>query len=341
MRQKLFIHIGLPKTGTTSFQVFCARHRDWLAQNGVCYPATMRDPAPTSSQHRFLHSDMRAELAASAPYRTHAMNVISQEVERSGLPAALISEEQFSYESWLAAPYLAQFRARFDVRILVQLRRQDRWVESMFAQAVRGGYPLDFKQFLGAQATQERLHWEHFLGIWADAFGRENIIACLYQEGATANTELLLSRLGLPPFPGPHPEVFNLSLSGEAITFLRSIKALADGAYPRLNARFGAALARITKGAPFSGFTDQTRAAFLDRYAASNEIARTRYLDGTPLIIAPQQRPDPSPPISNSRRAEILTELLNAEKIPLPQGSSIDALEAAFANACAQEEAFA
>jgi hypothetical protein len=341
VRQKLFIHIGLPKTGTTSFQVFCARNRDWLAQNGVCYPATMRDPTPTSSQHRFLNSEMRAEIASGAPYRTHAMNVIAQEVERSALPMALISEEQFSYESWLAAPYLAQFRARFDVRILIQLRRQDRWAESMFAQAVRGGYPLDFKLFLGAQATQERLHWEHFLGIWANAFGRENIVASYYHEGAPNGTAQLLSRIGLPAFSGPIPEIFNTSLNGEAIAFLQSIRKLSEGAYPQLNARFGAALAAATNGPQYSGFTDQERATFLGNYSAGNKIVSAQYLDGAAVDPTLQPLPSPTQPIAKARRTDILMQILNAERISPPNTPTLDDLEAAFSRACLQEEAFA
>ena len=35
---RLVLHIGLEKTGTTSFQAFCAEHRPALAQSGVLYP---------------------------------------------------------------------------------------------------------------------------------------------------------------------------------------------------------------------------------------------------------------------------------------------------------------
>lgn len=284
---------------------------------------------------------MRAELVLGAPYRTHAINVISQEVERSGLPVALISEEQFSYESWRSAPYLAQFLTRFDVRILVQLRRQDRWAESMFAQAVRGGYPLDFGAFLGAQATQERLHWDHFLDVWATSFGQENIFASAYQEDARHSIKHLLSQLGLPTFHGQLPDEFNASLSGEAIAFLRGIRQLREGAYPQLNARFGTALASATKGPQYSGFTDHERAAFLLRYTESNRTASLRYLDSAPIDQEPRPQPAPTQPISDARRVEILKQLLRAEQIPCPNDPTLDALEIAFANACMQEEAIA
>ena len=36
--QRIILHAGLHKTGTTSIQDNCFRHRDWLSNHGICYP---------------------------------------------------------------------------------------------------------------------------------------------------------------------------------------------------------------------------------------------------------------------------------------------------------------
>lgn len=36
--ENLFLHIGLPKTGTTLIQTYCAQNRKVLARHGILYP---------------------------------------------------------------------------------------------------------------------------------------------------------------------------------------------------------------------------------------------------------------------------------------------------------------
>ncbi len=38
MTRRAFVHIGLPKTGTTYLQAVLAHHRDALRESGVLYP---------------------------------------------------------------------------------------------------------------------------------------------------------------------------------------------------------------------------------------------------------------------------------------------------------------
>ena len=43
MRRQIYLHIGFPKTGTTSIQTWLTEHAAALAAHGVLYPAIGRD----------------------------------------------------------------------------------------------------------------------------------------------------------------------------------------------------------------------------------------------------------------------------------------------------------
>lgn len=338
----LNIHIGLPKTGTTSLQVFCARQRSWLAAQGLYYPATMRAPMPTSSQHRYINAAMRAQLAGGGRGGDHALAMLVQELSRQNLPNALISEEQFSYDSARSAPFLARLRAHVDVRILVFLRPQDQWAESMYAQAVRGGYRHDFTAFLGAQATQERLHAADFLAIWAASFGAENLRVGLYRAGQNCTQALHL--LGLPAFDGPPPERFNPSLPGEAIMFMRGLRRLPAGLYPRFNTLFAAPLARLCDPAPFTGFAPAARVDFAARHAAGNQHAVAIWPGLRGLSGADLRDDPPTPAMPPARRLALLRALVRETGCKSPGigptsgiNAQISAFETMLAQACATD----
>ncbi len=137
MAQKLYIHSGMPKTGTTSAQAFMWANRKKLAGLGFYYPDTMRPPKPVQAQHTFLNVYIRQQNQAHAetgkPLAYEAVDVMVKEIKEANCPVNLISEEQLSFDANVTAPFLGRFKEHFDVKIIVFLRRQDVWVESMYA----------------------------------------------------------------------------------------------------------------------------------------------------------------------------------------------------------------
>ncbi|NHK26362.1 hypothetical protein FF098_000405 [Parvularcula flava] len=55
-RQKLVLHVGLPKTGTSSLQSWCYNHRKALAGQGICYPTPNSGTA--MPKHQFIVNDL-------------------------------------------------------------------------------------------------------------------------------------------------------------------------------------------------------------------------------------------------------------------------------------------
>ena len=324
MRPRLYIHVGMPKTGTTSLQVYCTQQRDWLAQHGVYYPHTMRAPHPTASQHRYLNTALRRASVLSMAEPAQVLCDLAAEIAASGLPAALLSEEQFSYHPWQAAPWLAQLRRWFDVHIVCMVRRADRWVESMYAQAVRGGYRATFAQFLQADATQERLFLRRFLEPWGRAFGASHVHLMAVTAGS-CSAALISCLLAIPMSPTAPPRA-NPSLPGEAIMFLRAMPPLSPAALRGFNQRGARALAALCDPSPYVGLAQADRQALLAAAAGDLDWARGYFSQ------APLPPPEPldlrvTPALSPARRLHLIDALLAPHAVPRGSGTSLPQME--------------
>lgn len=324
MTQTLYIHIGLPKTGTTSLQFFMHRNKAALKARGIYYPATMRDPHPTATQHRYVNEAMREQQRRAKeghPVSSHVINRMLHEIEKQEFPVNVISEELFSWEPSFAAPFLANFRSKVDAKVVVFLRRQDTWCESMYAQSIRGGYREPFTHFMNARPTTERIDYRHFLTTWADAFGKENIIARPYVDRETQTHLEMLSIIGVPDFEFEGTEQRNPSLTGEAIAFILGIEGLTRTNYPKLNRLFGTQLAEITKKGSPVFFTPEARTEFLASYQDINDWVVREFLGEDPAT-KPLFKADPASfpsadrvvaPLSAERRIELLKLLIAGE----------------------------
>ncbi len=272
----------MPKTGTTGLQFFMHKNRKALREQGVYYPATMREPHPTAIQHRFINEYMRRldrqgpESVAAFP---HPIRRVSNEIISQGFQSNFISEELFSYDPAYAAEFLSGFRKNFDTKIVVFLRRQDTWAESMYAQSVRGGYKESFDHFLRAKHTKERMDFLEFLTIWSNYFGSENIIALPYLDKETRSNSVIANLLGLNISLLNDSAQRNTSLSGEAISFIASLRSMREVGYGKFNRIFGDHIANSTRKGSSVMFTPEARAEFLKIYADSNAEVARRFVD--------------------------------------------------------------
>ena len=122
-KKKLFIHIGLHKTGTSSIQLFLHQNRESILSNhGIYYmPVPKDDLAP--EQHRFLNRLMEKDESEFYAYFLKNIDVSDK---------FIISSECF-VEKKIFCEKLSTLKNLFhQINILVGLRRQDYWLESLY-----------------------------------------------------------------------------------------------------------------------------------------------------------------------------------------------------------------
>ena len=193
MQKRVVLHIGTHKTGTKTLQLFLNVNRDQLAANGVLFPESGRIHVDathaTPGQHRIA-----LELQSSDTSET--LEQLRAEITARALPLVVVSSEEF-HPLHRFPHRLAHLRDTFAeigyaTTIIVSLRRQDTYAESLYVEYVKGGFIEPFSDFIhstiehgrfSASETAPVMAFEYstMLAPFLDVFGRENVIVKPYR----------------------------------------------------------------------------------------------------------------------------------------------------------------
>lgn len=173
----LVIHIGTHKTGTTALQSFLARHSDSLRDKGLRYLATGRDD--TTAHHPLpwsLRGKHKVPMSIWAKLRA--------ELGHNPARYDVLSSEGFWFTE--AAAVKAELAGVRDVRIVMYLRRQDKYLQSLYKQTVTGGRRISFEEWRAKYVF--RGDYLKVVRDWVGQFGAEAVEIRPYERrGATVN----------------------------------------------------------------------------------------------------------------------------------------------------------
>jgi hypothetical protein len=281
VKKQVYVHIGFPKTGTTSIQVWLTGNADALAAQGVLYPVAGRGEGDYRFAHHRLPNALAqtplSELATSWP----DMEALHNEIANSTALRVIISSEDFSTKlGQPAIDNLVHWFADFDVRIVCYVRRQDEFIISIWSTAV-GQYGE--KNPLSACLDHSWLDYAHTLKLWASAFGAEAITLRVFEDSQLVGGDVVgdfLSVCGVDPPKGnvlsgqmrynqrapAHIAVIQAYLNAHegdrsAVVRLNTLKSISDGSRGR-----------------FQLMSPADRAALLARHAEGNSLLARTYL---------------------------------------------------------------
>jgi glycosyltransferase involved in cell wall biosynthesis len=229
-RKRLILHVGTGKTGSTSLQWFLDTHREALRRRGVLYPKEHRYGYAHYPVAWYVRGETyRIPPAATEVYPNHAnlaaqIRAFVEALARVPEPTIVLSSEGLAY----APPQVARALLReFDVRIVIYLRRQDVWIESLYNQVVKmSGLRRDLASFMRVQ--RRKLDYEALVDGWARAFG-DAAITVIPFESASFPLGLergFLEAIGVPWSSPFVTERRNEALSRDALEFLRGADLL-------------------------------------------------------------------------------------------------------------------
>ncbi|MCE5972294.1 hypothetical protein LZA78_02150 [Sinirhodobacter sp. WL0062] len=269
----LVMHIGSPKTGTTSLQGFFHTNEVALRERGINYMRSGRshiahNPLPMAVAQRDAAAILDAIVAEhnAAPDTAH---VISSEIMfriivarrlRETLPEAL----------------------RDQTRVVCYLRRQDLYAEAIYKQLAKNGLvKLDRGEFLSGHLP--KLKYSAILDTYAAIFGAQNIVVRAFErerfKGGDIVEDFACEHLGLGSLEGfsRQPSQSNPSLSVELTEMLGRI-AYERHANPRQLVR---ELSNMDDPLLFSSrdtFSWSERREIMAYVASDNEKIRATYL---------------------------------------------------------------
>ncbi len=197
----IYIHIGAPKTATSTLQSILAGNSRKLLKSGVLYPKSPRN----GDAHHPLVCDLieqyqgirMPDIWYGAQPRGEAWAVLKSEIARheADISSVIISSELFfgqknHVEAMLDS--IADHLQGHEVRVVVYLRRQDQLYSSFYNQDVKGvrQWPDSAYQFYQThQIFQQDYH--SLLNVWSAVFGKKHIIIRPFEAEQWVNGDIV------------------------------------------------------------------------------------------------------------------------------------------------------
>ena len=149
---RVFIHIGLPKTATSSIQSFLYENSAFLDQHGYHY-------LQTGLNHNLkCHHDMVWKLGLHKgpsyveedidKYQQEVLDSLRAEVANNLEKDLILSSELLTFigDFKQLQPVLDIFEGK-EIKYILNLRRQDRFLESLYQQVVKDGVESTFEEW--------------------------------------------------------------------------------------------------------------------------------------------------------------------------------------------------
>lgn len=290
MSCRIWIHIGLHKTGSTALQRRLEASREFLLEAGLLYPETARYvPVATGKHDADAGHGLIARALRSGEPR-HASRLFAElrrEIAQSGARHVLISSEMLCAPP--LEPRIGALKALTDdndVRIVIYLRRPDLWVDSLYREHLTARARRerrDFALYLDEEADR-LLDFERRIAVWAAAFGPDALRVRFYDDMRAAGTDPAEDILSLicpeareklaPPPAGP----VNVSLARDHVDLMRALHAVDGLDRERRGAIIARLLASLPQGRPGTSlFSRPLWEAFAAQWREATERLADRF----------------------------------------------------------------
>lgn len=200
-RLKLILHVGTPKTGTTSVQAYLDKKQRKLRKKGVLYPNRFHNP--NAPKHQWFERNL---VSVNAESLVDNFKDIINHVEDHTHTILLSSEGiynhwwDFSYES---KALLLELNELFDIEVWVWFREPLAFAESFYKQCLRNpqvghinsyGRDLSFMEVLEDPWFNQHLDYNGFVNECDELFGRGSVTVFECDQDTVTT---VIQRLGL------------------------------------------------------------------------------------------------------------------------------------------------
>jgi hypothetical protein len=192
----LYLHIGCPKTATSSIQKFLKINRKVLQKHGYCFPSSpYRYPHINSGRNAHFmtinekHDDGFRDFDREKEILRTGLDKITRKFER--FDKIILSDESLwrvsCYSRRDVFPYIIEDSRKkgYEVQVIVYLRRQDDFIISLWNQRIKRNMPnnnigctMPFEERLEQMLQNESaiINYASKLDELADIFGKEHLI---------------------------------------------------------------------------------------------------------------------------------------------------------------------
>jgi len=290
-KKKLYLHIGLPKTGSTSIQKMLVDNQEQLLKAGVFIPFL---GWRYKYKNYTFHSNLDFEIRNTNQFdpKKGTWKTLIAAYQNSNCQKAIVSWEglgDFSESEIIALHKL--IRDHFDTTIICYLRRQDRLINSNYCQQVKLGIKhYNFKTFLHLPHKPYKYNFKLFLDMWSDIFSREKVIARIFEKEQFLNGNLIddfLDACGISPdiIEEGKNDIKNSAPNRTSILAALEVSRILEDSYEsnvieekeRIIKKVVKDLNEIKDDVRFFGFKNKEAKAFLSKYNEANSAVAREY----------------------------------------------------------------
>ncbi|MCV3494074.1 hypothetical protein L8Y65_07410, partial [Campylobacter lari] len=199
-----YLHIGTPKTGTTSIQVFLSANRKFLQKQRMIYLSSL---GRNGSQWHFTflaYNNIRSDeycisrkIYIESDFKIHKKKIFldfKKELKKASYQKLLISSEHLSSrlqstKEIKRCKKILNILGFKKIKILVYLREQDIMTSSYFSTELKSGKNIN--GVVRSKDFSSLGDYKKLLCKWQEFFGKENIIVRLFDKNEFYQGDLL------------------------------------------------------------------------------------------------------------------------------------------------------
>ncbi|MDQ3485009.1 MAG: hypothetical protein M3445_06315 [Actinomycetota bacterium] len=161
--ERVYLHIGLHKTGTTHLQNLLAANRTQLRKHGVDYPGAEGEPAQAFAA---LDLQGRRPRGYNDKRVEGSWDGIVEIIHQRGMPAALISDERLSMSTLKQARKAVASFPGSEVHVIVTARDLARIAVSAWQEDIKSDETWTWQQFVASIKDPSQLATSPARGFW-------------------------------------------------------------------------------------------------------------------------------------------------------------------------------
>ena len=191
--KKLFLHIGTPKTGSTSLQMFLGQNREHLGRLGIYYPDVIDKEGYEGNGEEGngypLYNGSEADEARAFKKLDEMFQLYD---------TVLLSSEVFWSTNRLKEKLEGLVSFGADVTVIVYIRRQDEYLNSLYNQVIKGDCTFHYN----GRWKENYLEWMHAdydneLAKIEDVIGKDHIIVRIFDKTLLTGHDICIDFLSL------------------------------------------------------------------------------------------------------------------------------------------------
>lgn len=330
---RAIVHIGMPKTGSTTIQKWLAANKAALARQGFALSQhSMSDPAKlgfhevsiglrtaaglTLEPKSFMAKNTKIasyddQLAFVQKFEAHLTTLIKQtkahtllfsagdisQIGRMGDPNTAAAQVKAA-DTWL--------RQFFDdIRYVLYVRRPEDWFKSAYIQRLKIGFDQDFETYY--ENVRRFGDWSKLAMAWRDGAGADRFVLRIMERDLLHKrdlTEDFAQIAGINTSECKLTGQFNQAPSAAAVTFLQAINRRCakhpDFAETRCDLvhELRVFLREETDVGPQFRLPDEVVRRIRSDFAQSNEVLRHTFFPDVPDLFPERAAPEPYPETS-------------------------------------------